>query len=147
MSDLSALWWVRGCVPIPAEANDAGLLSRVADIFEQADAEIIEEQEDRILFQGPYQWHHGYPVGRVGIVDGGQVRRDGAMLHYQLRTLYLTLQALILTPLFALLLCAVGFHPAFVLAIMLGALLFNYAAPLVIVRLSVGPFLRRAFEP
>lgn len=50
MEALSALWRIRGSIRVPLEADDEGLLSRIADILEQQGATAVEERHDRMLF-------------------------------------------------------------------------------------------------
>ena len=52
MGGLSSLWRVEGSLPVPPSADDEGLLSRVADIFEQQGFILIEESRDRVRFTG-----------------------------------------------------------------------------------------------
>jgi hypothetical protein len=44
------LWRIRGSIKVPLEADDEGLLSRVAHILEQQGATAVEERHDWMLF-------------------------------------------------------------------------------------------------
>jgi hypothetical protein len=146
MEWLSILWRVRGSVPVPHEADDDGLLGRVADVFAQYGAEIAEERHDGIFFSRP---RYFVPLP----LDGGEVRREGMsgrrILRYDLPLLQqlpnVVLHGVVLGGIVGRMLVWLG-APPFAYASAGLAMLLLYEAGHRRSRASADEFLRRAFE-
>lgn len=98
MAGISFLWRVAGSVPIPREADDRGLVSRVADVFEQANWKVLEDTETEVRFGGFFSRFRRFAARPRFLTDAGLVRREfnekGRSLRYELRTLHLVPAAL-----------------------------------------------------
>lgn len=51
MVELTRLWRLRGAIPVPVEADDPGLMSRVAHVFEEVGVEVVEEYPDGLRYR------------------------------------------------------------------------------------------------
>lgn len=84
MGGLNSLWRIRGAAPIPASADDDGLLSRLAGVLEDGGHKIADDGPDWIVFEQP-RWLLARPwwladetgPGEVGPFDPGEIRRHG----------------------------------------------------------------------
>jgi hypothetical protein len=77
MPTLSDLWRVRGSIPVPNQADDAGLMSRVADILEQAGVTVTEEDRNLVRFHVRSLPVRNRRFASLTALERGEVRRDG----------------------------------------------------------------------
>ena len=77
MAALSDLWRARGSIPVPNHADDAGLMSRVADILEQAGVIVTEEDQNFVRFHVRTLPVRNRRFAWLTALDRGEVRREG----------------------------------------------------------------------
>ena len=77
MGGLSSLWRVEGSLPVPPAADDEGLLSRVADIFEQNGFTVVAESQDRVRFISTGERFARFAERFVWLFGRIEVRRYG----------------------------------------------------------------------
>ena len=89
------MWRIQGSVPVPVQADDTGLLSRLVGICEDAGHKVSEVRADRIVFEQP-RWLVRLPwwlkddrdPEEIGLFEAGEIRRRGIKgrraLHYDL---------------------------------------------------------------
>ena len=84
MKGLSSLWCVRGSVPVPVDADDDGLLSRLAGVLEDGGYPIADGGPNRIVFRQtkwltarPWWLRDDTGPDQTGPFDPGEIRRQG----------------------------------------------------------------------
>jgi hypothetical protein len=145
MASVSDLWRVRGALRVPGEADDEGLLGRVADVYVQHGADIEDERNDRITFARPKY------IVRLP-VSGGEIRREGIrglrVLRYDLPVLHnlpaLVVHVPVVSGAIGSALVWLGAPPIAYLSAGL-AMLLLYGMHYRAVRTTADQFLRRAF--
>jgi hypothetical protein len=83
------LWRIRGTVPVPPEADDPAIISRVGDNLEAMGRVIEEETCDRVRFSEAYGDKAPGEVDELTVFEEGEVRRQEVhgkeVLRYDLR--------------------------------------------------------------
>ena len=94
MGALASLWRIKGSVPVPSEADDNGLISRLVGIFEDFNYNVASYRDDGIVFTQPW-WFASRPwwlmddkdPHEIGPFDASEIKRKGIkgrrVLHYE----------------------------------------------------------------
>lgn len=77
MARLSSLWRLRSAIQVLVEADDPGLMSRVADIFEQHGYNLVEESQENLRFASRGGMLSHFAARFPWLFDRIEIRRYG----------------------------------------------------------------------